>query len=171
MFFVFTDMVCVQGFGEDDYLLLDCPGQIELFTHIPVLRTLVDFMKNDGWNICAVYCLDSHFITDSSKFIAGCFQAMSAMVTLEVPHLNVLTKIDLMPDKVKLHTQKSGSCSVGSKLSLLCDCGSTSNLLTVTTVSGKVALTLLFCVHFDALRNTFGLGCNGMIICFRLSDD
>lgn len=92
----------LEGFGEDDYLLLDCPGQIELFTHIPVLRTLIDFMRNDGWNVCAVYCLDSHFITDSSKFIAGCFQAMSAMVTLEVPHLNVLTKVDLMPDKEEL---------------------------------------------------------------------
>lgn len=90
----------VQGFGEDDYIILDCPGQIELFTHIPVLRTLVDYMKNGGWNVCAVYCLDSHFITDSSKFIAGCFQAMSAMVALEVPHLNVLTKVDLMPEKV-----------------------------------------------------------------------
>lgn len=94
-------LFALQGFGEDDYLLLDCPGQIELFTHIPVLRTLVDFMRNDGWNVCAVYCLDSHFITDSSKFIAGCFQAMSAMVTLEAPHLNILTKVDLMPDKVR----------------------------------------------------------------------
>jgi GPN-loop GTPase len=91
----------VQGFGEDDYLLLDCPGQIELFTHIPVLRTVVDYMKNAGWNVCAVYCLDSHFVTDSSKFIAGCFQAMSAMVTLEIPHVNVLTKVDLMPDKAR----------------------------------------------------------------------
>jgi GPN-loop GTPase len=90
----------MQGYGEDDYIILDCPGQIELFTHIPVLRTLLDYMRNGGWNVCAVYCLDSHFITDSSKFISGCFQAMSAMVALEVPHLNVLTKVDLMPDKV-----------------------------------------------------------------------
>ena len=71
-----------------------------MFTHIPVLRTLIDYMKSGGWNVCAVYCLDSHFVTDSSKFIAGCFQAMSAMVALEVPHLNVLTKVDLMPEKV-----------------------------------------------------------------------
>jgi len=97
---IFTWGCGLQGFGDDDYLFLDCPGQIELFTHIPVLRTIVDFMRSDGWNICAVYCLDSHFITDSAKFIAGCFQAMSAMVTLEVPHLNVLTKVDLIPEKV-----------------------------------------------------------------------
>ena len=90
----------MQGFGEDDYIIVDCPGQIELFTHIPVLRTFVDFLKNDGWTVCAVFCLDSHFISDSAKFIAGCFQALSAMVTLELPHVNVLTKVDLLEDKV-----------------------------------------------------------------------
>ena len=57
-------------------------------------------MKNDGWNVCAVFCLDSHFITDSAKFIAGCFQALSTMVALELPHLNVLTKVDVLEDKV-----------------------------------------------------------------------
>jgi GPN-loop GTPase len=96
----FNHEEAVQGFVEDDYLIVDCPGQIELFTHIPVLRTFVDFLKSDGWNVCAVFCLDSHFITDSTKFIAGCFQALSSMVTLELPHLNVLTKVDLLDDKV-----------------------------------------------------------------------
>lgn len=90
-----------QSFGEDDYLLFDCPGQIELFTHVPVLKTLVDYLRNDGWNVCAVFCLDSHFITDSAKFIAGCFQALAAMVTLEVAHVNVLTKVDLLDNKVR----------------------------------------------------------------------
>lgn len=94
----------VQAFGEDDYLLVDCPGQLELFTHIPVLRTFVDYMKQDGWNVCAVFCLDSHFITDSAKFIAGCFQALSTMVALELPHMNVLTKVDLLEDKVCCNT-------------------------------------------------------------------
>ena len=94
----------IQGFGEDDYIVVDCPGQIELFTHIPVLRTFVDFLKNDGWNVCAVFCLDCHFISDSAKFIAGCFQALSAMVTLELPHVNVLTKVDLLDDKVPHHS-------------------------------------------------------------------
>jgi GPN-loop GTPase len=91
----------MQSFGEDDYLLIDCPGQIELFTHIPVLKTLVDYLKNDGWNVCAIFCMDSHFITDSAKFIAGCFQALAAMVTLEVAHINVLTKVDLLEHKVR----------------------------------------------------------------------
>jgi GPN-loop GTPase len=28
----------LDGYAEDDYLLLDCPGQIELYSHVPVMR-------------------------------------------------------------------------------------------------------------------------------------
>lgn len=30
--------------------------------------------RNDGWNVCVVYCLDAHFITDIAKFMAGALQ-------------------------------------------------------------------------------------------------
>jgi GPN-loop GTPase len=55
-------------------LVFDCPGQIELYNHVDVFNSLVAFLKNDGWAVCVVYCLDCHFITDASKFIAGCMQ-------------------------------------------------------------------------------------------------
>ena len=51
--------------------------------------------------MCAVYCLDVNFVTDISKFVAGVLQATSAMVQLELAHVNVLTKVDLMEDKVR----------------------------------------------------------------------
>ncbi|GIL85989.1 hypothetical protein Vretimale_9027 [Volvox reticuliferus] len=89
----------LESYGEDDYLVFDCPGQIELYNHLSVFRSFVDFLKNGGWSICVVYCLDAHFITDVSKFLAGALQALAAMVKLELPHVNVLTKIDLMEDK------------------------------------------------------------------------
>ena len=41
--------------------------------------------------------------TDATKFIAGAMQALSAMVKLELPHVNVLTKMDICPDKVWAH--------------------------------------------------------------------
>lgn len=34
---------------------------------------------------------------DKSKFFAGVMSAMSAMVNLEIPHINVLSKMDLLP--------------------------------------------------------------------------
>ena len=50
-----------------------------------------------------MYCLDSQFVAEVSKFVAGSLQAMSAMVLLELPHLNVLTKVDLLTPDSKVH--------------------------------------------------------------------
>ena len=82
-------------FGSDDYLLLDCPGQIELYSHIPVMKRLVGLLQQEGWNVCGVYLLDAMFVSDASKLLAGNLAALSAMVHLEIPHANVLTKCDL----------------------------------------------------------------------------
>lgn len=90
----------MQSYGDDDYLIFDCPGQIELYSHATVFRTFVDWMRNQGWSMCAVYCLDCQFISETPKFIAGSLQALAAMVQLELPHVNVLTKVDLIADKV-----------------------------------------------------------------------
>lgn len=92
----------LSGFGDDDYLLFDCPGQIELYSHVSVFRSLVDFLRGDGWQVVAVYCLDSQFTDDTAKFIAGCMTALSAMVQLEIPHVNILTKMDLCSDKANV---------------------------------------------------------------------
>ncbi len=92
----------MEGYGDDDYVLFDCPGQIELYSHVSVFRSFVDQLKMWGWNVCAVYLLDSQFITDNSKFISGSMQALSAMVQLELPHINVLTKVDLLENKADL---------------------------------------------------------------------
>lgn len=92
----------LQGYGEDDYLVFDCPGQIELYSHISVFRSFVDFLKRDGWSVAAVYCTDCQFVGDPTKFIAGSLQAMAAMVQLELPHMNLLTKVDLLGDENKV---------------------------------------------------------------------
>ena len=47
-----------------------------------------------------MYCLDSQFISEMPKFIAGTLSALSAMVQLELPHVNVLTKVDMCKNKV-----------------------------------------------------------------------
>jgi GTPase SAR1 family protein len=89
----------LDTFAEDDYLLLDCPGQIELYTHVPVFKRIAQCLRERDWNVVVVYCVDSTFVSDASKFIAGNLTALSAMVQLELPHVNVLTKVDLLPNK------------------------------------------------------------------------
>lgn len=81
---------------DDDYLLFDCPGQIELYTHMRTICQLVELLKNWNFNICAVFLIDSQFMVDGSKFISGTMAALSVMVNLELPHVNILTKMDLL---------------------------------------------------------------------------
>ena len=35
----------LDGFGDDDYLLFDCPGQIELYSHVPVFPAIARQLK------------------------------------------------------------------------------------------------------------------------------
>ncbi|EDQ89927.1 uncharacterized protein MONBRDRAFT_18837 [Monosiga brevicollis MX1] len=81
---------------DDDYILIDCPGQIELYTHLPLMRQLMDHLQSLDYKLVAVYLLDCQFIDDTAKFFAGVLSAMSAMLQLEVPHLNLLSKMDLL---------------------------------------------------------------------------
>ncbi|KAH6814157.1 P-loop containing nucleoside triphosphate hydrolases superfamily protein [Perilla frutescens var. frutescens] len=89
----------LDNYMDDDYLVFDCPGQIELFSHVPVLKNFVEHLRRKNFNVCVVYLLDSQFITDVTKFISGCMASLSAMVQLELPHVNILSKMDLVKNK------------------------------------------------------------------------
>ena len=46
--------------------------------------------------LCAVHLVDAHHCTDVSKFISIVLLSLSTMLRLELPHINVLSKIDLL---------------------------------------------------------------------------
>lgn len=56
---------------QDDYILFDCPGQIELYTHLDLMNKFINSLKNIGFNLCSIYMLDITFLSDDSKFISG----------------------------------------------------------------------------------------------------
>lgn len=79
------------------YLLFDCPGQVELYTHHQSLRCILSrIAKAMDLRLAAVHLVDSHYCTDPSLFIAASLTALTTMLQLELPHVNVLTKIDLL---------------------------------------------------------------------------
>jgi len=81
---------------DEDYILFDCPGQIELYTHLPVMKRLAEALQSWNFRVAAVFLLDSHFMTDGAKFISGAAVALSVMANMELPHVNVLSKVDLL---------------------------------------------------------------------------
>ncbi|KAL2759128.1 hypothetical protein ACRALDRAFT_2097174 [Sodiomyces alcalophilus JCM 7366] len=89
---------------EEYLIIFDMPGQIELYTHIPILPALARFLSQTGpldIRLCAAYLLEATFVVDRAKFFAGSLSAMSAMIMLEIPHLNILSKMDLVQDQVR----------------------------------------------------------------------
>ena len=83
------------------FLVYVFSGQIELYTHIPVMRQLLDTLQKWDFRICSVFLVDSQFMIEASKFVSGILSALSTMVNLETPHVNVMTKIDLLSKKAK----------------------------------------------------------------------
>ena len=92
----------LEDLGGDEYVFFDCPGQIELYSHVPAMSMLVQELQRIGFRVASAYLLDSQFIADPTKFISGVLCCLSAMTSLELPHINVLTKCDLVEDKVGL---------------------------------------------------------------------
>ncbi|KAF7131332.1 hypothetical protein CNMCM5793_004446 [Aspergillus hiratsukae] len=89
--------------SEEYLIIFDMPGQIELYTHIPLLPSLVQHLSRQGplnISLCAAYLLESTFVVDKAKFFAGTLSAMSAMLMLEMPHVNILSKMDQVRDMV-----------------------------------------------------------------------
>jgi hypothetical protein len=91
----------LEQFGDDDYVLLDCPGQIELYTHVPVQKQILEAVA--GWGhagrMVSVFCIDAGFCCDASKFISGTLLSLSSMIALELPHVTILTKCDLLKEE------------------------------------------------------------------------
>jgi GTPase SAR1 family protein len=88
---------------EEQLIIIDMPGQIELYTHVPVLPELVRYLTRTGnldISLCAAYLIEATFVVDRAKFFAGTLSAMSAMIMLEIPHVNVLSKMDLVKGQV-----------------------------------------------------------------------
>ncbi|KAL2146315.1 hypothetical protein VTI28DRAFT_4611 [Corynascus sepedonium] len=94
----------LDSLTEEYLVIFDMPGQIELYTHVPVIPTLIKFLTQAGaldMRLCAAYLLDATFVVDRAKYFAGSLSAMSAMIMLEIPHLNILSKMDLLKDQMR----------------------------------------------------------------------
>ncbi|KAJ3675230.1 hypothetical protein LUZ60_004272 [Juncus effusus] len=82
---------------KDHYFLFDFPGQAELFFLHSNAKTVINtLIKNLNLRLTAVYLVDSHLCCDPGNYIAALLLSLSTMVHLEMPHINVLSKIDLI---------------------------------------------------------------------------
>ena len=62
----------IAEFADDSFILFDCPGQIELYSHLDVMTRLSKAISKAGVNVCAVYCADGTHINEPTKYISAC---------------------------------------------------------------------------------------------------
>jgi len=86
---------------EEDYFLFDFPGQIELYTHLDVMRRFVDALKAVDFRVCGVFLVDAQFLGEPTKFLSGILSSQSCMMNLEIPYISVMSKIDMLPQASK----------------------------------------------------------------------
>ena len=82
-----------------DYLIVDTPSQIELFAY----RTSGPFFVQNfnAEQKVSLILYDGVLMTTPTNFVSVAFLATSIKLRLNLPHINVLTKIDLIEDKIK----------------------------------------------------------------------
>uniref|UniRef100_A0A1A9WBN1 GPN-loop GTPase 2 n=1 Tax=Glossina brevipalpis TaxID=37001 RepID=A0A1A9WBN1_9MUSC len=79
-----------------NYFLFDCPGQIELYTHHASMSHIFERLQKEGYHLVTVNLIDSHYCSEPSKFVSTLLMALNMMLRMGLPHVNVLSKADLL---------------------------------------------------------------------------
>ncbi|CAX41571.1 ATP-binding protein, putative [Candida dubliniensis CD36] len=86
-----------QLINESNYLLFDCPGQVELFTHHNSLyRIFKKLTQLKRLRLCVVSLIDCIYLTSPSQYISILLLSLRSMLQLDLPHVNVISKIDML---------------------------------------------------------------------------
>ncbi len=85
--------------ANPDYLIIDTPGQIELFAYRSsgpfILQNLTSDQK------VGLFLHDGSLVTTPTNFVSIALLATSIRLRLNLPTVNVLTKVDLIQEKLR----------------------------------------------------------------------
>ena len=91
----------------EDHFILDLPGQIELYSHNSLMKELSVYLNyRCNLNIVSLFMIDCQFIVDIGKYFSGTIIALTSMLSLDVPHYNLLNKMDLLKNSPKKVIEK-----------------------------------------------------------------
>ncbi|XP_015781934.1 GPN-loop GTPase QQT1 [Tetranychus urticae] len=83
------------------YLIFDSPGQVELYVHNKSLKNILKNLTSRSvagfdLRLTSVNLVDSYYANDPGKFISALLNSLATMLHLELPHVNILSKVDLI---------------------------------------------------------------------------
>jgi len=92
----------LDSLDPNTYLMIDCPGQVELYTVDSSVKEVVEKLVASDVRVAAVHLVDSHYCSDPAKFISVCLTSLTTMLQVALPHVNLLSKVDLVEKFGKL---------------------------------------------------------------------
>lgn len=98
--------------SNKNYILIDTPGQIEIFTSCPSFKTIINKLTNlNEMNIhlTCVNLIESLNISDMSRYLFSVFSVLNAMINLELPQINLISKADLLCNLKKEFTDTNSN--------------------------------------------------------------
>lgn len=81
---------------KDYYIIIDCPGQVELYTHHNSISAIANKLEENLVRLCSVHLIDSHHCSDPGKYLSSLILCTTTMLKLGLPHVNIMTKFDEM---------------------------------------------------------------------------
>jgi hypothetical protein len=82
---------------DADFILFDCPGQVELFAMHGSFRRMVDLLTRTlDLRLVCVHCVDVQLCSDENNYMAAVLLCLNIMLNLELSHVNVWTKADTL---------------------------------------------------------------------------
>ncbi len=89
---------------DTDYVLVDVPGQLELFAFREASRYIIEQLDSNSSSI--VYLFDSGLMKNPSSYISSHFLALSVLTRFYVPFFPVISKSDLLSPEEKERVSK-----------------------------------------------------------------
>ena len=79
------------------YFVFDLPGQTELYTNHEALRKMITALtEQHNFRFVAVHLIDASYLYDRYKFLAALTLSLSSLIGMEIPFVNLITKMDLL---------------------------------------------------------------------------
>lgn len=140
---------------EDSYLLLDFPGQVELYTHSPCARNILHRLATLlQLRLTMVQLIDFQYCTDASKFISAALLGTTTLLSLELPAVSVLSKADLVTGRLEDEQGSANSMFLPMQVQFFTECQDLDRLLpfldTSTLTDDDLDPTLYDALEHDA---------------------
>jgi hypothetical protein len=92
---------------------------VELFMMHDALKDVIATMvKQWELRLTAIHLVDSHLCCDPNKYLSALLLSLSTMLHLELPHINVLSKMDLLEQCAPPAAQRAADTVTGLRLFL-----------------------------------------------------